>query len=363
MSVSIDVSRIGTEDYRFSPSPLAELASAIHLLVEPAHHPAQQGWVAAVAASTEPHLLERLIDADFLWRTSRADMFLPAHPGAELADELDAVDALDDELWVSASLLTSSCGTLPLYRELGSPLVDARAREVARERALARGPRQLAFVDFVLSDPPRARTMMRQLLEDCESAFFGELWRRLRPALAADARVKHDLLATAGLPRMLEVLSPAVTTDEAATRIVVDKLQDASTTAGEAGITFLPSVLGHPHLLVVHAPKWSPVIQYPVTAGDASASATAIDVIEQRLHALDNPIRLRLARSLIRGPHTTADLAEAWHLSAPEVSRHLAILREAGFITSTRRGRYVVYTFDAIVAARLGRDMIEALLR
>lgn len=363
MSVSIDVSRVTAEGYRFAPSPLAELGSAVHLLVEPAHHPAQNGWVSSVAASIEPELLERLIDADFLWRTSRADMLLPADPGATLRDELDAVDALSDETWVSAALLTSSCGTVPLHRELGSPLVDPAARDLARERALARGPRQIGFVDYVLADPPRARAMIRRLLEDCEAAFFAEAWAQLVPRLSADARLKHDVLATSGLRRMVDTVSPAVTVAGDGTRIVVDKLQDNATTADEGGVTFLPSVLGHPHLLVVHAPGWRPVIQYPVSGAAASPSPTTVDVIEERLHALDNPVRLRLARSLIRGPHTTADLAEAWSLSAPEVSRHLAILKQAGFVTTTRRGRYVVYVFDVVAAARLGRDMVEALLR
>lgn len=363
MSVSIDVSRVTTEHYRFAPSPLAELGSAVHLLVEPAHHPAQGGWVSSVAASIEPGLLERLIDADFLWRTSRADMLLPSEPGASLADELDAVDALDDETWVSAALLTSSCGTVPLFRELGSPLVDTAARELARERALARGPRQIGFVDYVLGDPPRARTMIRRLLEDCDTAFFADAWRQLQPRLAADARLKHDVLAVSGLKRMVDTVSTAVTVDDEGSRIVVDKLQDNATTADERGVTFLPSVLGHPHLLVVHAPGWRPVIQYPVAGGTPTASSTPVDVIEQRLHALDNPVRLRLARSLIRGPHTTADLAEAWGLTAPEVSRHLAILKQSGFVTTTRRGRYVVYVFDVVAAARLGSDMVHALLR
>ncbi len=81
MSVSIDISRVPSSGYRFAPSPLAELGSAVHLLMEPTHHPAQNGWVSSVAAAVEPHLLDRLIEADFLWRTSRADMLLPAEPG------------------------------------------------------------------------------------------------------------------------------------------------------------------------------------------------------------------------------------------------------------------------------------------
>ena len=363
MSVSIDVSGVATEEYRFAPSPLAELGSALHLLVEPAHHPTQNSWVTSISASVDAELLDRLLDADFLWRTSRSDMLLPADPGATLAEELDALDRLDDETWVSAALITSSCGVVPLYRELGSPLVDDAARALARERAIARGPRQLGFVDYVLDDPQRARARVRQLFAECDDAFFADAWARMRPHLAADARIKGDLLALEGLERAMGAVSSALTVDPARGRIVVDKLQDSATTAGSDGVTFLPSVFGHPHLLVVHAPGWRPVIQYPMAGAANPTLAVSVDTVQERLHALDNPVRLRLARSLIRGPHTTADLAELWGLTAPEVSRHLATLKDAGIAGTTRRGRYVVYEFDLAATARLGRDLIEALLR
>jgi DNA-binding transcriptional ArsR family regulator len=363
VTVTIDVSGGPADQFRFSPSPLAELGAAIHLIVEPGHHPTRTGWISAVSASIEPSLLDRLIDADFLWRTSRADMLLPAAPGATLQDELDGMDALDDETWVNAALITSSCGTVPLYRRLGSPLVDDAARELARERATARGPRQLAFVDVVLADPPRARARVRRLLEDSDSAFFDEAWSRVRRHLAADARLKSDLLRRHGLERTLTAVSPAVSIDESRTRIAVDKLQDSVTAADGRGITFIPSAFGHPHLLVVHAPGWAPVIQYPVETGETPADAPRLDDVQRQLNALDNPVRLRLIRSLIRGPRTTTELADAWDLSAPEVSHHLARLKASGMVTTSRRGRYVVYHLDIPALARIGRDLVEALLR
>jgi DNA-binding transcriptional ArsR family regulator len=362
VSVTIDVAGLTADDYFFAVSPLAELGSALHLITEPNHHPARLGWVTAVTASVEPDLLDRIIDLDFLWRTSRADMFLPSSPRESLTAELDAIDELSDERWVNSALITSSCGTVALHRELESPLVDDRARDLARERASARGPRAVAFVDFVLEQPVVARSLVRRLLEDCERAFFATAWQRVLAGLSADARLKRDLLAAYGLERALAAMSPAMTLDSPGTRIVVDKLQDSGTSAVGSGVTFLPSAFGHPHLMVVHAPGWQPVVQYPA-AGSAVADLIPLEAIELRLHALDSPVRLRLARSLARGPRTTAELAEVWGLTAPEVSRHLAILREAGVLTSVRRGRYVLYELDQTAIARLGVDMIDALLR
>ena len=53
MSVSIDVTDVTADQYRFAPSPLAELGSALHLLVESAHHQTQTGWVTAATVTSK----------------------------------------------------------------------------------------------------------------------------------------------------------------------------------------------------------------------------------------------------------------------------------------------------------------------
>ncbi|GAA4843389.1 hypothetical protein GCM10023221_21930 [Luteimicrobium xylanilyticum] len=90
---------------------------------------------------------------------------------------------------------------------------------------------------------------------------------------------------------------------------------------------------------------------------------TSAEAVQQRLRALDHPMRLRLGRSLLAGPHTTTELADIWEMSTPEVSRHLAVLRDAGLVRVERRGRYVTYRLDVPAVARLGADALEAMLR
>jgi DNA-binding transcriptional ArsR family regulator len=362
MSISIDVSEVAEDQYVFAPSPLADLSSALHLLVEPAHHAQQAGWITAAGAQIDPDLMDRIVTADYLWRTSRSDMLLPPRPKPTLAEELDVIDQLDDETWVRTVLMTSSCGVVPLRDDLRSPLVDDTARRVARERAALRGARALDFADSILADPATARTWLRRLLEDCAAGFFAAAWRRVAGRLGADVQHKRDLLARHGLRSTLAAISPAITLSAAGGRIIVDKLQDRAATASGAGLTFTPSAFSHPHLLVVHAAGWQPVIHYPLLA-TPSEQSVSVPVIQDRLHALDHPVRLRLLRSISRGPQTTAQLADTWLLTPPEVSRHLAILKKAGIVTSARRGRYVSYELDLAANARLGTDLIEALLR
>lgn len=361
MTLRIDISGLPPGQLRFAASPLAELTAMLHVLAEPAHHPQVAGWAADVWAGLAPELAERLREADFLWRSSRAGFLVPARPRLTLAEELDDVDRIDDEAYVTAALITT-CGNNRVHFGAPSPLADATARERALDLAQARGALQEAFAERLLADPAAVRSRVRDTLEQCAEAFFNDAWANAAVPLATDLRRKHHLLQRQGLGAALASISSAVTLSPDNDHIIVDKLQDKAITASGTGVTFLPSVFGRPHLVVVTATGWQPVVQYPV-AEPTPAEPVPLETVTRRLEALAHPVRLRLLRTLARGPHTTGELAHAWELTPPEVSRHLATLRRAGLLTAQRHGRYVRYTLDLPHLTTLGTDTLAAVLR
>ncbi|GAA2724454.1 MULTISPECIES: DUF5937 family protein [Streptomyces] len=372
MSVMIDIAGLPPERMVFRPSPLAELCAALHALAEPVHHPGLHGWTTATNSALKPDLADRLCEADFLWRSTFSDISLPCAalpqtqgvPGATLAEDLDLLDRLDDEVFVDAAL-EISCSSR--YSRPGpSPLVDAEARHYAMERAMARGPRAVEFARRILEDPPAVRAWLRRLFEDCAEAFFNDTWQRVRVQLTADARHKTEVLRRKGLTEALAEVSPAVTLTEDGSRINVDKLGNGRTTAVDPaigpGVTFVPSSFGWPHVWVLHAPGWRPVIHYPVAAAELPGPES-LELLKLRLEALAHPMRIRMCRYLARSAYTTGELATAHDISAPEVSRHISVLKKAGLLTTRRRGRYVLHQLDLTVVARLGSDFLEGVLR
>jgi len=371
VTLRIDITGLPPGRVSFAASPLAELTAMLHALAATGHHPRLAAWAAGVRTALRPELAERLQEAEFLWRSSRADFLLPAQPRETLKEELDDVDRIPDEAYVTSALVTT-CGSSRIYFGGASPLTDAAARERALDQAQARGALQEAFAGRLLADPRAVRARVRETMEQCAPAFFDVAWPGVAARIAADVRVKSDLRDRVGLGAALAAVSGAVALGPEGDRIVVDKLQDNATSAGvtgpsEAGVTFIPSVFGSPHLVTVHAPGWRPVVQYPVAergAGDNSApEPLPLDAVKRRLDALAHPVRLRLVRTLARSPHTTSELAHAWDLTPPEVSRHLAVLRRAGLLTAQRRGRYVHYAVDLTALTALGTDLLEAVLR
>ncbi|MFG3285996.1 DUF5937 family protein [Streptomyces sp. NPDC048111] len=370
--MTIDITGLPPERIDFAVSPLAELGLALHALSEPGHHPGLHGWATATAAGLKPDLADRLHDAEFLWRNTFSDVFMPfaglpggdGAPGATLAEDLDLLDRLSDERFTSAALEFTCSSQYGV--KTPSALHDQAVRTRALDLAATRGPRQVEFTRRLLDDPPTVRAWVRRLLEDCEQAFFADTWQRVRVQLAADARHKAELLRRKGLGDAIESVSSALALDRDGTRISVDKLTEGRTTATDpepgAGLTFVPTSFGWPHLMVLHAPGWRPVIHYPVH-GPELPSPASVEVLKLRMEALAHPMRMRLCRNLARSPYTTSELADAHGITAPEVSRHLAVLKKAGLITTRRRGRYVQHQLDLTVVARLGSDFLEGVLR
>ena len=85
-----------------------------------------------------------------------------------------------------------------------------------------------------------------------------------------------------------------------------------------------------------------------------------------RLKALGHPVRLGIALRLAAEPETCAcDFAEVFGVSQPTISQHLRVLREAGLVTTRRRGTQICYSLDAggvrAVRAALGELATPAL--
>ncbi|MFH8797165.1 DUF5937 family protein [Streptomyces sp. NPDC017941] len=369
MSVSIDITGLTPDRIHVVPSPLAELGMALHALSEPGHHPGLQGWATAVSTRLDPRLADRMCEADFLWRTTFSDVFAPfagipgkgTLPGATLAEELDLLDKLTDEQFVDAAL-EFTCQLAYDTQRATDPLNDPETRRHALDLAAARGDHQVRFTKRLLDDPPVVRAWFRQLLEDCDEAFFADTWSRVSQQLAADARHKTELLRRKGLDEALKAISGAVDLDEQARRITIDKMAVGHTRTGEGGLVLVPTSLGWPHLLVLHRYGWQSSITYPVNSPGLAAPAS-VEQLTRRMAALSHPVRMRLCRHLARGSYTTGELADAHGMTAPEISRHLSVLKKAELITTRRRGRYVQHQLDLGVVSRLGTEFIEGVLR
>ena len=74
-------------------------------------------------------------------------------------------------------------------------------------------------------------------------------------------------------------------------------------------------------------------------------AATPADELQKVFKTLSDPTRVRILRLLESEPLVVQELMEVLGMAQSRVSRHLAILREAGLLTDRRDGTYVTYRF------------------
>ena len=66
----------------------------------------------------------------------------------------------------------------------------------------------------------------------------------------------------------------------------------------------------------------------------------------QSLLAIADPTRRRIVELLARRDHTAGELVAEFDLSAPAISQHLNVLREAGLVTTRVEGQSRIQTLN-----------------
>jgi DNA-binding transcriptional ArsR family regulator len=85
------------------------------------------------------------------------------------------------------------------------------------------------------------------------------------------------------------------------------------------------------------------------------ARATSLDPEVRLLAGLADPTRLAIVRQLAEDGQTCAcDFTSCCDVGQPTVSHHLRVLREAGIVTSERRGQWIFYRLAPETVQRLG---------
>jgi len=75
--------------------------------------------------------------------------------------------------------------------------------------------------------------------------------------------------------------------------------------------------------------------------------------------ALADETRREILRLLREGPLTSGEIADRFDSSWPTISRHLAVLRDAGLVVTERRGQEIRYELDTSVFQDLIQHLIE----
>ena len=81
--------------------------------------------------------------------------------------------------------------------------------------------------------------------------------------------------------------------------------------------------------------------------------------LTKTLQALSDPTRRKIVEMLRESDLNAGEVAAAFEISAPSISHHLAILKNAELILARRQGQFIVYSLNATVV----QDVLAELFR
>ena len=71
--------------------------------------------------------------------------------------------------------------------------------------------------------------------------------------------------------------------------------------------------------------------------------------MQQTLNALADPIRREILNLLKKGRMPAGEITAHFSVSAPAISRHLSVLKEADLIRDRREGKFIYYELNTSV--------------
>lgn len=78
-----------------------------------------------------------------------------------------------------------------------------------------------------------------------------------------------------------------------------------------------------------------------------------VEPLDRTFHAIADRTRRSIVERLVRGPASVSDLARPFGMALPTVLQHLAVLEDAGIVSSAKAGRVRTYQLrvDALTPA------------
>ena len=71
--------------------------------------------------------------------------------------------------------------------------------------------------------------------------------------------------------------------------------------------------------------------------------------LQATLRALSDPVRRQILELLKAGRMAAGEIVDHFEFTAPAISRHLSVLKDADLIRDTREGKYIYYELNASV--------------
>ena len=297
---------------RFGVSPGYELCWAVRVLLNPAAHPLQWGWLRQVRDRV-PRAAFGLLSTVIGPKGYFPD-FLTTSPTWDVTptDEIDRI-------------------------RVAPP--DVIRKDLAKMVDRSRGRRQVVL-SALRDDPTSTRGRLADAWEQLWDTVVAPYWDQLQRLLRADIAFRVRRTAASGLAATIDSLHDRVSWHDDAIVVAMLYYSEVLDCAGD-GVVLVPSVLG-PTCSVLTEKPVHPTLFYPAVG----ITETWIAHRDTALAALTRLMGDGRARTLLclDAARSTTEVAKECDLAISTASHHLGVLRAAALITSRRTGHQVLHS-------------------
>jgi DNA-binding transcriptional ArsR family regulator len=220
-----------------------------------------------------------------------------------------------------------------LNHEIG--LVAADGRRPFAGPALARGEREVLL-------------LLGGLLRVYHEAFIAPVWDAMETAVRADVSRRSQALLTDGIKGLMNTFRPMARWQSPV--LEADYPLDRDMYLEGRGLLLIPSYFCWRRPITLFDCALQPVLVYPVEKSAPLVSAVGQAELSKLLGSTRAAL---LQEAATHAWSTTSRLATHVGISLPSASQQLAVLREAGLLSSHRDGKHVLHA-----ATPLGRRLL-----
>ncbi|MGW1777092.1 ArsR/SmtB family transcription factor [Streptomyces sp. NPDC002104] len=217
-------------------------------------------------------------------------------------------------------------------------------------------PRRLR--DFMEGDTAHLPRLLGEL-RGYHRAAVEPYWSHIQAQIEAERAARGRALLDGGADELLASLPPMLRWR--APVLECDYPVDRDVRLRGRGLLLQPSFFCRRTAVTLHDPELAPVLVYPAAAELSSAQAggeaarPAEERRRQRQHTLGKLVghTRSVVLQAIGDGATTSELARRAGVSLASASQHAGVMREAGLVTTLRRGNAVLHTVTPLGAALL----------
>jgi DNA-binding transcriptional ArsR family regulator len=311
-------------------SPYRELLTSLHVLTKPEHHLDRLEWANRTRQSLSAEMLNTL---SFFGKVTDEWMFIMDCERAFgfenrcVEDSIEQWNCIDCEAFASF-LLGARC-------KLDRTQLNPDEREILRR-------------------PKRYQKMFYRFLHDYHTTVFARELYHSEPWMVRAVNAFNEEAQQDPIGALRSVHPRFIVGDQSVqflkARTYTRYYEDLRS------ITIIPSTFIAPHLLIdIDTPDLFVAKQLLVPSRDLQ-DGVPTDLTD-KLKALSDPTRMRMARLMLYNPYCTQQLSDHLNLAKATVSKHLRILENADLIESHRSSHYVFYETKARELEMIRVDM------